>query len=706
MVKKAATKKKKKILVIVESPAKARTINRYLGDDYVVEASMGHVIDLPKSRMAVDIENSFTPDYITVRGRGKILNHIKRLAGRSCAVMLAADEDREGEAISFHLGNQIKRKYPEMPVSRIIFHEITRKAIKEAIKSPGEITEAKVNAQKARRVLDRIVGYSISPILWEKVKKGLSAGRVQSVALRIICEREEAIHRFVPQEYWDIDVALKQGRQIFNARLARIDGEKAAVPDQETVEGILSELSTGTYNCTDVEVKKRLRRPTAPFTTSKLQQAAATKLGFTSARTMRTAQQLYEGIEMPDGPTGFISYMRTDSTRISNYALEQVRSYIGEQYGEEFLPEAPNAFKNTKGAQDAHEAVRPTDVLRSPDLIKEHLSRDQFRLYKLIWSKFVSSQMKPAQFEQTVLSIENGKYLFRANGSRVLFRGFLKLYGDMEDVEKNKKLPEVKTGAVLESAKEPEGTRHFTQPPPRFTDASIIKILEESGIGRPSTYAPTISTLIKRYYVTRKGRLLVPSELGQLINGLLVKHFPELVNINFTASMEERLDRVEEESLNWVSLLEEFYKDFKPAVELATVNIENMKNIFDEETDHICADCGKPMVKKLGRFGYFLACSGFPDCRSTQPIPLARCPEEGCGGFLVSKKGKKRGRLFYGCTNYKEDGTGCSFVSWEKPVEKLCPSCSGLLVEKNSREEGYMLVCLREGCNHKEKMES
>ena len=705
MAKKDATKKKK-TLVIVESPAKAKTINRYLGDDYVVEASMGHVIDLPKSRMAVDIENSFTPDYITVRGRGKILNNIKRLAGKSCAVMLAADEDREGEAISYHLGNQIKKKYPDMPISRIVFHEITKKAIQEAIKTPGEITEAKVNAQKARRVLDRIVGYSISPILWEKVKKGLSAGRVQSVSLRIICEREDAIHRFEPQEYWDIDISLKQGKQSFNARLARIDGEKAVIPDQESVDRILSELETGSYICKAVEVKSRIRRPTAPFTTSKMQQAAATKLGFTSAKTMRIAQQLYEGIELPDGPTGFISYMRTDSTRISDYALDQVRGHIKSEYGEEFLPETSNSFKNKKGAQDAHEAIRPTDVSRTPDAVKQYLTRDQFRLYKLIWSKFVSSQMKPAQFEQTVLSIENGKYLFRANGSRVLFKGFLKVYGDMEDEEKYKKLPAVKEGAQLETSDDPEATQHFTQPPPRFTDASIVKILEESGIGRPSTYAPTISTLIKRYYVTRKGRQLIPSELGQLINGILVKHFSELVNINFTADMEERLDRVEEESLNWVSLLEDFYKDFKPAVEMAAENIENMKNIFDEETDHVCKDCGKPMVKKLGRFGYFLACSGFPDCRNTQPIPLAKCPEKDCGGSIVAKKGKKRGRLFYGCTNYKDDGTGCSFVSWDKPVEQPCPSCGGLLVEKNTKEDGYILVCIREDCGHKEKMES
>lgn len=703
------TKKKdkpanKKTLVIVESPAKAKTINRYLGDGYLVEASMGHVIDLPKSRMAVDVENGFQPDYITVRGRGKILNNIKRLAGRADEVLLAADEDREGEAISFHLGNEIRKKYPNMKINRIVFHEITRRAIEEAIQTRHEIDQSKVNAQKARRVLDRLVGYNISPILWEKVKKGLSAGRVQSVALRLICERENAIKEFVPREYWDITINLLKGKQEFSADLLRIDGQKASIGSKQEVDAILQELAGTRFQVTKIELKQRQRRPTPPFTTSKLQQAAANQLGFTSDRTMRIAQQLYEGVELEEGPTGLISYMRTDSTRISEYVLAEVRDYIGKKYGEEHLPESANYYKNRKGSQDAHEAIRPTSVERSPDQVKKYLHRDQYRLYKLIWSKFVASQMQPARFEQTAVDIESGRYLFRAKGSRLLFKGFLAVYGSMQEDEKTRKLPRLEEGEFVELQGEPQAEQHFTQPPPRYTDASIVKTLEESGIGRPSTYAPTISTLIKRYYITRQGRQLVPSQLGQLINGLLVENFPHLLDVGFTAAMEEQLDRVEEQSLDWVHLLQDFYTDFKPAVERAAENIQDMKNYFDEETDLTCEKCGRPMVKKLGRYGYFLACSGFPECRQTKPLPLADCPVEGCDGQLVAKRGR-RGRPFYGCTNYKDDGSGCSYVTWDKPLSRPCPRCGGLMVEKNTKESGYIKLCINTECNHSEKLE-
>lgn len=694
-----------KILVIVESPTKAHTISKSLGKEYLVEASMGHVIDLPKSRMAVNVENGFEPDYITVRGRGKVLNTLKRLAGKSREVLLAADEDREGEAISFHLMNELSKKYPALPINRIVFHEITPDVIREAALHPVGINMPKVMAQKARRVLDRLVGYNISPILWEKVKKGLSAGRVQSVALRMICEREKQITDFVPSEYWRVRLGLSSGKHNLVAELSRIRGRKAEVHSKEEVDEILSAVKKGSFSCSAIRTGKSTRRPTPPFTTSKMQQDAANKLGFTSDRTMRIAQQLYEGIELPGGPVGLITYMRTDSARVSGVAIEQVRLYIAEKYGPDTLPAEPLSYANKKGSQNAHEAIRPTDVYRHPDSIKEHLTRDQYRLYKLIWSKFLASQMRPAELETTTIEISNGDYLFTVSGSRVVVQGYQKVYSEESEEEaRASKLPKISQGDLLTLTDDSLSTQHFTLPPPRYTDASIIKALDETGIGRPSTFASIVTTLIKRYYIVRQNKQLIPSELGTLINSMLVTNFPKLIDVEFTASMEAQLDQIEEERLDWKVLLGEFYHGFQPMLVTARQEIQSMKNVFDEATEYVCEKCGKPMVKKLGRFGYFLACSGFPDCRNTQPIPLAKCPLPGCEGNIVAKKGR-RGRIFYGCSKYKEDGTGCGFVSWDKPVAKPCPKCGKLLVERRTKESGLVLACYDEACGYSEKAE-
>ncbi|MDR2734531.1 MAG: type I DNA topoisomerase [Spirochaetota bacterium] len=696
----------RKTLVIVESPTKANTIRSSLGAGYLVEASMGHVIDLPKSRMGVHIEDGFEPDYITVRGRGKILNNLKKLAGKASSVLLAADEDREGEAISFHLMRELRRKYPDIRIERIVFHEITPSVIREAAQHPVGINLPKVQAQKARRVLDRLVGYTISPILWEKVKKGLSAGRVQSVALRMICERERQIGNFVPSEYWRVKLGLAKGKNEIEVELARVRGEKAEIGSREAVNQVLAEVRQGSFVCANIKMGKSVRKTTPPFTTSKMQQDAANKIGFTSDRTMRVAQQLYEGIELASGPVGLITYMRTDSTRISDQAIEQVRRFIAERYGAGSLPESPVMYANKKGSQNAHEAIRPTDVFRAPDSIKDFLSRDQYRLYKLIWSKFVASQMRPAELETTTVEITNGDYLFTASGSRVVQQGYQKVYNEDEEKEdKAPKLSKFAVGDVFELVNDALSTQHFTQPPPRYTDASIIKVLDETGIGRPSTFASIVTTLLKRYYIVRQNKQLIPSELGKLIDDLLVRHFQKIVDVDFTADMEEQLDQVEEERLEWQELLANFYRDFKPTLEAAQQDIENMKTIFDQPTEYTCEKCGKGMVKRLGRYGYFLACSGFPDCKTTRPIPLAPCPRKDCGGDIVAKKGR-RGRLFYGCSHYKDDGTGCDFVSWDKPVLKPCPKCGGLLVERRLKEEGFVLACSDEGCGYTEKAEA
>ncbi len=686
----------KKSLVVVESPTKAKTINKYLGKEYVVKSSMGHLIDLPKSRMAVDVDNDFKPDYITIRGRGKILNELKKEAWRSKKVYLAADSDREGEAISYHIKNAIKKGSPNTDVKRIVFNEITEAAIKEAIVNPRGIDMSLVNAQKARRVLDRLVGYSLSPLLWEKIKKGLSAGRVQSVALKVICEREAEIESFIPMEFWTIEGVFKKGRRKFIAKLIRFNGKKVEIGSEGEAEEILERLKSEPFVVIDVEEKERKRRPSAPFTTSKLQQVASSKLNFASRKTMIVAQQLYEGITIAEGPVGLITYMRTDSVRISQQAMDEARRFINENYSEQYIPAKPNIYKNKSSAQDAHEAVRPTSVYRTPEMVKPFLTKDQFRLYRLIWERFLTSRMSPAVLKQIRVDIESDGGILRANGQKVLFDGYLKI-SESDESDRNKLLPDLAAGEVLVPA-ELNKEVHFTEPSPRFSDASLVKFLEESGIGRPSTYAPIITTLISRYYIEREGRQFKPTFLGRLTNDLLVKNFSELLDVEFTANMEEKLDEIADGKLKWVDLLKDFYFPFIESVEDAKKRLASFKGIIDEETDYICEKCGRKMIKKLGRFGYFLACPGFPECRNAKPLPLGKCPRTGCDGFVVERKTKRK-RTFYGCSSYPE----CDFMIWDRPAEKSCPDCGGIMVDKKIDNEKY-LVCFNEDCGYKEPL--
>lgn len=679
---------KDKTLVIVESPAKAKTINKYLGPTYHIEASMGHVIDLPKSRMAVDTANDFTPEYITVRGRAPILNRLKKAAEQAREVLLAADPDREGEAISFHLARAIHPKNPN--IRRIEFNEITKQAVLDAVKHPREIDQSLVNAQQARRILDRLVGYSVSPILWKKIKRGLSAGRVQSVALRLVCEREAEIDAFVPEEYWTIDAKFRKDRVSFEAPLALVDGKKPELHNEGQVRAILGEIEgfgSDAFRIRSVQVRERRRQPVAPYTTSRMQQDASNRLGFTSQKTMMVAQQLYEGIEVKGTPIGLITYMRTDSTRISPDALAHVREFIGKEYGADFLSKEPRQYVTSKSSQDAHEAIRPSDPHRTPDSLAPYLNRDQIRLYRLIWQRFVSSQMADEVSDQIRVDIEAGRYTFRAGGKVVKFKGFTAVLDVDSDEKDEKGLPTLVEGEQLKlSSIKPE--QHFTQPPARYTDASMVKILEESGVGRPSTYAPTIQTLLKRYYVTRLQRSFKPTDLGRLVNDMLVKNFPDMVDVGFTARMEDNLDRVARSDLNWVEMLRTFYSPFAVTVAHAMEHIGEMKNALDEPTDYVCEKCGRPMVKRIGRNGYFLACTGFPECRTARSIPLGRCPV--CETGDVVQRSARRGRPFYGCSRYPD----CTFSTWDKPhMDKVCPDCGKMLLEKSTREKGRHLAC-------------
>jgi DNA topoisomerase-1 len=684
--------KEGKTLIIVESPSKAKTINKYLGNKYVISSSMGHIIDLPKSRLAVNVDDNFTPEYITIRGKAKILNDLKKKAGQASRVLLATDPDREGEAISWHLSNALRPKNDN--IRRIEFNEITEPAILEAVKHPRDIDMSLVNAQQARRILDRIVGYNISPILWRKVKKGLSAGRVQSVALRVICEREKEIESFVPEEYWSLDAVFELKGKKFSGSFYSLEGEKTKLKAKADVDAVLERLGEGPFTVKSVQRKERRRNPMAPYITSKMQQDAANRLGFTSGKIMMIAQQLYEGIDLKgEGPVGLITYMRTDSTRVSDSALSAVRRYIGESYAGDYMPEKPNTYANKKNAQDAHEAIRPTDVFRTPESLKADLSRDQYRLYSLIWRRFVSSQMTQEVSEVSTVMLERGDIAFRASGSRVLFDGFTAV--DSEDKTKKMDLPKLAEGdepAVREYLPE----QHFTTPPPRYNDASLVKFLEESGIGRPSTYAPTINTLIARYYAVRSGRQLVPTVLGRLVNEIMMAHFGSLVSIDFTAKMEERLDLVEESKADWVDMLREFYSPFKITVDEAEHKIEEMKNILDEETDEVCEKCGRKMLKKLGKFGFFLACSGFPECRNAKSLPLGKCPVDACEGDVVKRQAKK-GRPFHACSRYPE----CTFMTREVPSNKPCPKCGSLLFSRRVKNRGQMLICLKESCGYR-----
>ena len=695
--KKSNAISKKKKLVIVESPAKAKTINRYLGADYIVKSSMGHLIDLPKSRLGIDLDNGFEPEYITIRGRAKILNELKREAKKSEEVLLAADDDREGESIAWHIGNRIKLANSNIPIKRIVFHEITKDALNEAIEKPRDIDIAKVNAQKARRVLDRLIGYNLSPLLWEKIKRGLSAGRVQNVALLIICNREGEIEAFIPVEYWTFGVFLKHKNKEFLAELQKYKGSKPELKTKEDVDEIMEHLKDKTYKVSSIEIKDRLRNPIAPYTTSKLQQAASTSLGYNSSKTMQIAQTLYEGVSIAGESTGLITYMRTDSVRISPVAQEQAREFIKKEYGENYLPIEAPSYSVKKNAQDAHEAIRPTNVFLTPDYVKEYLKSEQYKLYKLIWERFVSSQMLPAKMKNTRAIIVAGDCEFSVSSSKIEFDGYLKVLTiDKGDKEKVLKMPNLSENEICEFVdNNPE--QHFTTPPPRYNDASLVKTLEESGIGRPSTYAPTIRTIISRHYIQRKGKQLAPTELGKLVNELISENFSELININFTANMESKLDKIEDDNIEWNNILKEFYPHFLDTLKTATENIHNMKDFFNEETDFVCEKCGRKMIKRLGRYGYFIACSGFPECKNAKGISFGVCPK--CKGDITLKRSKK-GREFYGCSNYPK----CDFVSWDKPVQTPCPKCNGLMVERQIKNKGLFKVCIKEDCGYSEEI--
>lgn len=682
-------------LVIVESPAKAKTISKFLGKNYMVKASMGHIVDLPRSQFGVDVSQDFKPKYITIRGKGKILQELREASKKADKVFLATDPDREGEAISWHLAQTLG--LPEK-ANRIEFHEITRRAIEQAIKSPRKLDISKINAQQARRVLDRLVGYELSPLLWAKVRRGLSAGRVQSAAVRMICDREEEITQFVSDEYWTITGAFtKATGEPFDAKLAQIKGKKAEISNEETAKSILANLKTLKYKVGEVKTKERLRNPAPPFTTSTLQQEAARKLGFSSRKTMSIAQQLYEGLELgEEGSVGLISYIRTDSVRIAQEASEEAAETIRQRFGGEYVPEKPPVYKTkAASAQEAHEAIRPTSAARTPQSVKAFLTRDQYRLYQLVWNRFIASQMRPAIMDTISVEIIGGDYLFRATGMTVKFPGFLVLYqeGADEEVEEEGALPIFKSDELVK-LKTLDPKQHFTQPPPRYTEAMLIRALEEMGIGRPSTYAPTIETILKRNYVTLEEKRFHPTELGQVVVDLLKEHFPEIVDPAFTAEMEEKLDQVEDGEIDWVKVIHEFYKPFSAELEVAKHELDKIK-VADEVSEEVCEHCGRNMVYKYGRFGKFLACPGYPECKNTKPIrkeTKVACPL--CGNKIIERRTKK-GRRFFGCSTYPE----CTFTQWNAPAEDPCPVC-GSFCSATKSKDGITVKCLREGCGY------
>ncbi|MBO2531708.1 MAG: type I DNA topoisomerase [Thermoactinomycetaceae bacterium] len=671
-------------LVIVESPAKAKTIGKYLGKKYIVKASMGHVRDLPKSQMGIDIERRFEPKYITIRGKGNVLKELREAKKKVKRVFLAADPDREGEAIAWHLALSLDLSPNEK--CRVVFNEITKQAIQEAFKNPRPIDMDLVHAQQARRILDRLVGYGISPILWKKVKKGLSAGRVQSVAVKLIIDREKEIREFQPEEYWTVTAELLKGSESFHAKFYGFGKEKTELKHKEDVEALLQRIKGKRFVVEEVKKSQRRRNPAPPFITSTLQQEAARKLRFRASKTMAVAQQLYEGVELgPEGFVGLITYMRTDSTRISETAQREALDWIKKHFGESYLPDTPRRHRVKAGAQDAHEAIRPTSVARTPEMVKSYLSRDQYRLYKLIWERFVASQMASAIMDAVSADIRAGDALFRATGSTVRFPGFMKVYvegSDENKTEEDGRLPELERGETLRR-KSVQPKQHFTQPPPRYTEARLVRTLEELGIGRPSTYAPTLETIQKRGYVTLEDGRLVPTELGEIVTQLMEEFFPEILDVEFTANMEEELDQIEEGAVDWVQIVDEFYRPFHRRLSIAEKEMEEVE-IKDEVSDEVCEKCGSPMVYKMGRYGRFLACSAFPECRNAKPILKSTgvaCPK--CGeGEIVERKSKKR-RTFYGCSRYPE----CDFVSWDKPVPRPCPKCGKLMVEKKKKQE-------------------
>ncbi len=753
-----------KDLVVVESPAKAKTINKYLGDKYIVRASLGHVRDLPKKKLSVDVENGFLPEYEVIKGKAKIIAELKKLAQSADKVYLAPDPDREGEAIAWHVAEEIN--VPEKKLFRVLFNEITKRGVAEAMKSPGKIDLNKVDAQQARRVLDRLVGYQVSPLLWKKVKRGLSAGRVQSVALRLVSEREREILAFISQEYWSITAALSaDAPPPFTAKIAKADGKKLEILNGADAQEITDYLKEQAFIVSKVDRKEKKQNPVPPFTTSKLQQEAARKLKFSAKKTMLVAQQLYEGLEIgPEGAVGLITYMRTDSTRVSSEAVTEARDLIANKYGKEYLPEKPPVYASQKKAQEAHEAVRPTSVGREPESIKQYLDKDQLALYRLVWNRFLASQMNPAVMDMTGVDIQAGKYVFRATGSIIKFPGFMAVYTEGKDeartdeeaeeasTEGSANLPPLRAGDLLkQDSLTPR--QHFTQPPPRYTEASLVKELEEKGIGRPSTYAAIMSTIVERLYVEKKGNAFGPTELGLIVNDLLVESFPDLFNVTFTAKMEDELDEIEEGKMQWTDTVREFYDPFEKALINAQKGMRNVKreetptdiecekcgkmmvikwgrngrflacpgypeckNTRElpgengesapsqapavETTDEKCPKCGSPMVIKSGRFGKFMACSAYPGCKTTKPIPLGvKCPK--CGGEL-SERRTKGGKSFYGCSNYPK----CDFASWDRPLPRKCPECgSPYLVEKYSKKDGLRILCPNKECSYKEEPE-
>ncbi len=744
-----------KPLIIVESPAKARTITKYLGKSYNVMASVGHVKDLPTSKLGVDIDNDFTPHYVTIKGKAKILTDIKKAAKSATKIFLCPDPDREGEAIAWHIAEEMNDKVDN--IYRVLFHEITEKAIKEALHTPGRIDANKVNAQQARRILDRIVGYKLSPLLWEKVRRGLSAGRVQSVAVRIICDLEKEIQQFVSEEYWSL-TATVEGKvpPPFAIKLIKFRNEDIKVPDQQDAERIKNVLSGSEYIVKAIEKKERKKNPQPPFTTSKLQQEAARKLRFTAKKTMMVAQKLYEGIEIgSEGPVGLITYMRTDSVRVSADAQGEARKYIKENIGHEYIPGKGVAYKNKKGIQDAHEAIRPTSVFRSPEEIKGYVDKDTYNLYRLIWNRFVACQMSPALLDTTTIDVTAGEYILRATGAVVRFPGFMKLYEEGSDDtaqaiegEEGSVLPSVTVGERL-NLLTIEPKQHFTQPPSRYTEATLIKELEEKGIGRPSTYATILSTIQDREYVEKKEGKFYPTELGVLVNNMLVEHFPELIDVMFTAKMEDELDEIEEGRYEWRQAVGDFYKPFDQHLEKARKEMRNVKgeetptdikcekcgntmvikwgklghflacsaypeckNTMDfkrsengaieamkeEATGEICPQCNSPMIIKSGRYGRFFACSKYPECKSTKPITTGvACPQQGCGGELTEKR-SKRGRVFYSCTKYPS----CTFAMWDKPVNQPCPQCGAPFMAEKFARGSSNIICIKKECGYKE----
>ena len=680
----------------MESPSKAKTIEKFLGKNkYEVLASVGHVRDLPKSQLGIDVENDFAMKYITIRGKGDKIKELKKAAAKADSVLLAPDPDREGEAIAWHLMETLKID-PET-CCRIEFNEITKEAVKNAVKQPRQIAYNRVNSQQARRVLDRFIGYQLSPLLWRKIKKGLSAGRVQSVTVRLICEREEEINSFIPEEYWTLDNEFATEHGKLSAKLSKIDGKKAEIHSEAEMQVILDTLADASYTVEDIKVQKKTKNPSAPFITSTLQQDAYRKLNFVAKRTMRTAQQLYEGISLGKaGTVGLITYMRTDSTRISDVAKADAAAFIKEQYGEAYLPKVQKEYKNKNNAQNAHEAIRPTYVDKTPEAVKSYLTPDQYKLYKLIWERFVASQMAPAQLEQTTILVRSGQYDFTANGTIVTFNGYKEVYEESSDEkdEAQKLLVKVEQGQTLES-KKLLPKQHFTQPPARYTEASLIKTLEELGIGRPSTYAATIDTILARNYVVREAKQFYPTELGDIVVDLLKEHFPDIVNVDFTADMETKLDGIEEGNYFWKDVVRDFYEPFSKDLTLAEEKIGKIK-IEDEVTDEICEKCGRNMVIKIGRFGKFLACPGFPSCSNAKPL-LEKidvpCPV--CGDGEVVLRRSKKGRTFYGCSKYPD----CAFVSWDRPTGKRCPQCDGIMVERKTKT-GKLIICSNKECNY------